>query len=84
MKKKGPKEDISGDNNDHEESDEEDAHDQTRKTPGGKLKDDEAITEWKKLLRDISNDKTEEIVQKKVDEFMVSQQTKKLKYLFEF
>ena len=84
MKKKGPTEDIYRDNFDSEDSDEEDAHDQTRKTPGGKLKDDEAITEWKKLLRDISNDKTEEIVQKKVDEFMVSQQTKKLKYLFEF
>ena len=40
---------------------------------------EDQVKEWKKLLKSVSNDKTEEHVKRKVDEFLSSQEMKKLK-----
>ena len=40
---------------------------------------EEQVKEWKKLLKSVSNDRTEEHVKRKVDEFLSSQEMKKLR-----
>ena len=59
--------------------DDEEKH---RTFSGEQIKDlDEQVKEWKKLLKSISNDKTEKNVQRKVDEFLERQNETKLKYV---
>ena len=40
---------------------------------------EDQVKEWKKLLKSVSNDKTEEHVKRKVEEFLSSQKMKKLR-----
>ena len=57
-----------------------DDEEENRTFVGDKIEDlDEQVKEWKKLLKSVSNDKTEEHVRRKVDEFLTSQEIKKLK-----
>jgi len=43
---------------------------------------EEGVKEWKRLLKSISDDKTEVHVIRKIEEFMQSQEMKKLKEVF--
>ena len=57
-----------------------DDEEENRTFVNDKIEDlEEQVKEWKKLLKSVSNDKTEEHVKRKVDEFLSSQEMKRLK-----